>query len=177
MHFPFEACSSAQRAHWSVEVTLGSSSALVGSFRIGANFQYRLTIDCIMIMVSNSILGNELRKISRLKFKMAYDASWFFFAVSSYFSLYIIVDWLFRGFVERPGHRENEHVIEADATLCFDGRRRKRPISATTTTREPTKMQITASVSVWAIGCPFFAMKKAIRPPGRRRSFSLRFLQ
>ena len=56
-----------------------------------------------------------------------------------------------------------------------DRRRRKRPISATTTTRKPTTMQITASVSVWAIGCSFFAMKKAIRPPGRRRSLSLLF--
>ena len=36
-------------------------------------------------------------------------------------------------------------------------------------------MQNTASVSVWAIGCPIFAMKRAIRPPGRRRSLSLRF--
>ena len=101
MHFPFEPYSSAQRAHWSVEVTLGSSSALVGSFRIGANFGDRLTIDCIMIIVSNSILGNELCKISRLKVKMAYryDASrsrFFFFAVSSYVSQCIIVDWLFR---------------------------------------------------------------------------------
>ena len=107
---------------------------------------------------------------------MAYDASWsrfFFFAVSSYISLYIIFDWLFRGLVERPGHRENEHVIEAEHGV--DRRRRKRPISATTTTRELTAMQIMALVSVWAIGYPFFAMKKAIRPPGRRRSLSLRF--
>ena len=68
-----------------------------------------------MIMVSNSILGNDDARFSRLKVKMVHDASWsrfFFFAVSSYVSLYIIVDWLFRGLVERPGHRENEHVIE-----------------------------------------------------------------
>ena len=120
-----------------------------------------------MIIVSNSILGNELCKISRLKVKMAYDASrsrFFFFAVSSYVSLCIIVDWLFRGIVERPGHRENEHVIEAERGV--DRRRRKRPVSATSKTREPTRMQMTSLVSVWAIGCPFFAMKKAIRPPG-----------
>ena len=48
MHFPFEPCSSAQRAHWSVEVTLGSSSALVGSSNrceYSIPFDYRLHHD------------------------------------------------------------------------------------------------------------------------------------
>ena len=98
----------------------------------------------------------------------------FFFTVSSYVSLHIIVDRLFRGLVEQPGH--DEPTRDPSRTGRRRHRRRKRPISARTTARKPTTMQIAASVSVWAIVCPFFAMKKAIRPPGRRRSLSLVFL-
>ena len=125
-------------------------------------FNDRLTIDCIMIMVSKSILGNNDARFlaSRSRWRTIPRGR---ISSSSQFRL------TFRSTLSSIGFfagLSNGPDIDRTRDRSRTWRRNKRPISATTTTtREPTTMQITASVSVWAIGCPFFAMKKAIRPP------------